>query len=884
MRHHNLLYHGQDAPEITDAEYDALRRELEALEARHPDLAAEDSPTQQVGAPASTLFAPVEHNPPMMSLDNAFDEAEVRAWAGRAERFLGRPPGGFVCEPKFDGVAVSVRYERGRMVRAATRGNGRVGEDITHNVVDFVEIPRVLTAKAKPAQERSDAAGEFSATQQGLPEVLEVRGEVYMKLSEFEALNAKARAEGRKAFANPRNSAAGALRQKPGSSAVRRRLNWWCYSLGSAEGAPAFTHHSDVLTYLSSLGLPVNPDWSSAVGLAEVLQYLRRSEERRHENDFETDGVVIKVDDLSIHAALGVTSHHPRWALAYKFPPEEKSTRLLDIMISIGGKGKATPFAVLAPVFVGGSTVRLATLHNEDQVRTKDVRPGDVVVVRKAGDVIPEVLRPVLSERPEGLKSWEFPERCPCPLSTPLVRVAGEAAHHCVHVKCPAQQVERITHFASRSAMEIDTLGEKNVLLMRDSGLLSDVADIYSLDYERVAALKMSSAFGAEGARRLLRNIEKSRSRPLDGLLLGLKVAGLGPEGARRLADHFGSLRAVVEASEEQLAEVKGISKQVAGLLREFYGHPETPSLLAGLALAGVEAAASFEDPESPEPPPSLSQEVSLPSLPCPDLASQIRDFAASAAMDVKKLGETLAERMVADGLVDSIAGLYSLQPERLANLRVERTFGKKNAENLRESVEHSKGRSLSRLIFGLNIRHVGAAAARELARHFKHLDNLSAAEEEQLAEIEGIGPVLAKSVREFLEDSQNREIIERLRVAGVNFGETLSEAFTATEQVLAGKSFVVTGAVPGYTRSQVAEAIRARGGQLLTSVSSKVTAVIAESPASGSSKLQKAATLNLPVVLAADFQSLLSTGEFIEISSEAHSTDSSTQQINTHD
>ncbi len=837
VRRHDLLYHAQDSPEIPDADYDALRRELRELEERHPEAAAEGSPTAEVGAAPSELFTPVEHHPPMMSLDNAFDEGELRAWAVRAERALGGPAGALVCEPKFDGVAVSIRYERGLMVRAATRGNGKVGEDVTHNVVDFVDVPRALGAEA--------------------PEALEVRGEVYMRLSEFEALNAAMEAAGERRFANPRNTAAGALRQKPGSAAVRRRLSWWCYALGSMEGGPSLGRHSEGLVYLASLGLPVNPDWEMADDLGEVASYLRRSESRRHDNDYEIDGVVIKVDDLSVRSEMGSTSHHPRWALAYKFPPEEKSTRLLDIEVSIGGKGKATPFARLAPVFVGGSTVRMATLHNEDQVRAKDVRPGDVVVVRKAGDVIPEVLRPVLSERPEGLPAWEFPEFCPCEHRTRLLRSPGDAAHHCVYGPCPHQQVGRIAHFASRGAMDVEGLGEKIVILLRDRGLLSDVADVYSLDYERIASLSIPSEFGEIAAEWLMRRIRESRSRPFARLLVGLKLDGLGGRGCRLLADRFGSLRALLAASEEEIAAVKGMNKSLARRVHAFYSDPETRRLLASLAAAGVEAAEGCDYAEA-----AACAEAGKPDGAA--LARQIKNFAAPSAMGITGLGSVLAQKLVETGIVNHLADLYSIDSGRLAALKMERTFGKKNAENLRSAIEASRKRPLGGLIFGLNIRHVGSAASDVLAAEFGHLDAVAAAEISDLAAIEGIGPVLAASIREYFADSANREVMEKLRRAGVEFADPSSaevEAPISNPNVLEGRSFVITGSLPGYTRDEAAAAIRSRGGKFTSGVSRATTALLSgDSP--GASKLRKAAALNVPVIAGENFERLLSTGE----------------------
>ena len=381
IRYHDRRYHAEDAPEIPDANFDLLKRELLDLEAAHPELVRADSPTQTVGADPSTLFEPVEHRVPMMSLDNAFDQDELSAWADRARRRLAAEDfGDLVCELKFDGLAVSLRYEDGKLVQAATRGNGRVGEDITANILTLKSVPHRLPA--------------------GAPQVLEVRGEVYMPLVAFDALNAQQEAEGKPRYANPRNTAAGSLRQKDPSITATRGLSMWCYSVGEVQGGPGLVTHSATLEYLKELNLPVNPETTTAESMDAAWQFIEQCESKRHDLPYEIDGAVIKVDRLDLQLELGSTSRAPRWAVAYKLPPEEKSTKLRRIQVSIGSKGKATPFAVLEPVFVGGSTVEMATLHNEDQVRAKDVRPGDTVVVRKAGDVIPEVIGPVLADRP----------------------------------------------------------------------------------------------------------------------------------------------------------------------------------------------------------------------------------------------------------------------------------------------------------------------------------------------------------------------------------------------------------------------------------------------------------------------------------------------------
>jgi DNA ligase (NAD+) len=584
IAHHNRLYHELDAPEIPDADYDALVRQLNELEALHPSLATPDSPTQTVGGPRSATFAPVEHRVPMMSLDNAMDRDELLAWGQRLERRLGElegpdlPPAAFVCELKIDGVAISITYENGVFAQAATRGDGRVGEDVTENVRTLAQVPERLADDA--------------------PALLEVRGEVYMPVAVFDELNRRQDEAGLRRYVNPRNTAAGSLRQKDASITASRDLAVWCYQLGAVEGGPTFERHTDTLDYIASLGLPVNPEIRVKSGLDEVEAFCLDWQAHRHDLDYEIDGVVVKVDDLARREALGYTSKAPRWAIAYKFPPEERTTRLNDIQVSIGRTGKATPFAVLEPVFVGGSTVGLATLHNEIQVEAKDVRPGDTVIVRKAGDVIPEVVGPVLSERPRGLRRWTFPSACPrC--GGPLVRLDGEGHHFCTNLDCPAQRTGSIEHFASRGAMDIEGLGEQRVHLFAELGLLGDIGDLYTLDFDRIRELE---GFGATSVDNLRAAIDESRDRPLANLLVGLNIRHLGPTGARALASSLGHLDSIEAASVDELAAVEGIGPTIAQSVHEFFQSDRNRAVIAKLRAAGL----NLEGPEAPALPPVL--------------------------------------------------------------------------------------------------------------------------------------------------------------------------------------------------------------------------------------------------------------------------------------
>jgi len=608
LEYHNERYYLLDAPEIPDAEYDAMLRELRDLEEAHPDLATEDSPTRTVGGPAATLFAEVRHQVPMMSLDNAFTEAELDGWADRLRRLLPEADLDalqYSCEPKVDGVAMSLTYVDGRFTRAATRGDGVTGEDVTANVATVADVPHRLAAAGGP-----------------YPHHLEIRGEIYMPTAAFAAYNERAAVDGTKPFVNPRNAAAGSLRQKDPSITATRPLAFWAYQIGEVDGLPpedatgrreagragqgARTGRSrrtaaawppatqgDALALLRRAGLPVSPDARVVTGVAAAFARCRELEQARHDLPYEIDGVVVKVDDLALHEKLGSTSRAPRWAMAYKFPPEERTTRLERIEVSIGRTGRATPFAVLEPVFVGGSTVSKATLHNEDQVRAKDVRPGDLVVVRKAGDVIPEVVGPV----PPGAVTaggtappkrrrppWKFPTVCPS-CGMPLQRLEGESDTFCTNIDCPSQRVQRLVHFASRSAMDIEGLGEERVVQLVVEGMVADPADLYGLDAERLAGLER---MGDLSAANLVGAIESSKRRPLSRLLVALGIRHLGPTGARALARAGGSIRALEEAPVEALAEIEGIGPVIADSVAGFLANPANRAVIERLRAVGV--------------------------------------------------------------------------------------------------------------------------------------------------------------------------------------------------------------------------------------------------------------------------------------------------------
>ncbi len=572
VTYHRRQYFEEDEPEISDAEFDELYRELEQLERDFPELATPDSPTQQVGAAPAATFSPVEHVLPMLSLDNAFSLEDLLAWGKRLERLVADPIA-FVCEPKMDGLAISLLYEEGRLVRAATRGNGYVGEDVTANVRTITSVPKQLEAKKSKAGAVRDR--------------LEVRGEVFMPLAAFDELNRRQGDAGERLFANPRNAAAGSLRQKDPNVTASRALDIFCYQPGVKEGGPRLRTHAETLDWLRELGFPVNPRIERLETLDAVYAFSENMLGHRHDLGYEIDGVVTKVDDLGQREELGATSKAPRWAIAYKFPPEEKTTKLLKIMVSIGRTGRATPFAQMEPVFVGGSTVQMASLHNEDEVARRDVREGDTVIVRKAGDVIPEVVGPVLAKRAKRARRWKFPKECPA-CGQPLVRAEGEAATNCVNVDCPSQRWGRIVHFAA--AMEVDGLGEERVRQFVDAGLLADAGDLYSVTVERLVPLER---IGERSAQLLVDQIEKSKSQTLMRLLVGLGIPNVGPAAAQDLARELGHLDRIANASVEELTAVDGVGPILAESVQGFFARDRTKELVEKLRRAGV----NFEGP-----------------------------------------------------------------------------------------------------------------------------------------------------------------------------------------------------------------------------------------------------------------------------------------------
>lgn len=688
IEHHNYLYYADDAPEISDAAYDALVRELLEIEAKWPDLVTVDSPTQRVGGIATTTFEPVQHATRMYSLDNAMDLGELDAWLARVRDAVGDRECAYVCELKIDGTSISLTYRDKTLVRAATRGDGRVGEDVTANMRTIKTVPLRLRAGATASGAAASGIGDVEtgaaggAPPRGIE--IEVRGEVYMPKSSFVRLNEEQEEAGQPVFANPRNAAAGSLRQKDPSVTALRDLATFTYQIGEPR-ALGLVRQSEALEWLRRAGFRVNPDVVTCATADEVRAYCASALNRREGLPYEIDGVVVKVDSFALQEELGYTSKAPRWAIAYKFPPEEKISVLRDIQVQVGRTGALTPLAMFDPVVVSGSTIARATLHNEDEVHRKDVRVGDTIVVRKAGDVIPEVVGPVLGLRPQGAEEWRLPPTCPS-CGGPVWRPEGEVVARCTNVGCPAQRLERLLHWAGRGAMDIDGLGYEITNRLVEQGMLDDVADYYVLDTDQLA---------------------------------GLDTGRVRKDGSPVL------------------------------------------------------------------------------------------------------LGEVVAAKIA-------------------------------------ENIDRSGRRPLSRVIFGLGIRHVGSTVADAIATHFGSIDPIVAAPTEEIAAIEGVGPVIAASVRAFFGNPDNLEVVEKLRARGVSLAEEKREP--SRPQTLSGLTFVLTGVLERYTREQAGEALKELGAKVSGSVSKKTSFVVAGADAG--SKLDKAVSLGVPVLDESDLERVLETGE----------------------
>ena len=747
LNHHNYRYYVLDSPEVSDAEYDALMRELRAIEAEHPELVTPDSPTQRVGAPPADGFAQVEHPRPMFSLGNAFDADEFMAWHKRVSDLLDGETFDMVCELKYDGLAVALTYENGVFIRGATRGNGMVGEDVTGNLRTVKSIPLRLLDTANI----------------DIPQRLEVRGEVYFPKSLFAKFNEERAARGEQTYANPRNTAAGSLRQLDPRNTAERPLDIFIYSLGYAEGGDVPANHWDMLQYLKRLGFKVSGD-SRLVHTPEeaIAFYNRWVGSYEEELDAAADGVVIKVDNLDYQRHLGVVGREPRWAVAYKFPAVQEITQLLDIRVNVGRTGSMNPYAVLQPVNIAGATVKQATLHNEDYIRAKDLMIGDWVVVERAGEVIPQVVSVIADRRSGDERNFDMPQFCPS-CAEPVVRPEDDAMSYCVNASCPAQLIRLLEHFVSRGAMDIEGMGIKWGEYLIQQGLIKDVADIYYLKREHLARLNLLDA------------IEAAKRKPFADALAASGVPTVGEKSASIIAKRFDDMSALSGASELDIGEIGGISARTAKAV--------------------------------------VSHFAELRSQPhITDIGSDfLRNALISNHSDLFYVNKK-----------------HLLQPEALRQ---------KSVSNLLGAIDESRERPLARVLVALGIRHVGGEVAELLARSFTTIDNLMAADEEALVAIDSIGPRIAESVISYFRNEANRNVVEKLRAAGVRLEDEAREI--PTEQPFVGMRFVVTGRLERYSRSQIQATIKQYGGAVSGSVSKNTDYLVAGE--GGGSKLNDA-------------------------------------------
>ncbi len=799
---HQFRYYVLDAPIVSDGQFDTLWRELLELEEQHPELVTPDSPTQKVGGRFSTDFTPHDHLERMLSLDNAFSPDELRAWAERVTRDVGEVS--YLCELKIDGLAVNLLYENGVLTRALTRGDGRTGEDITLNMRTLDEVPERLTGTAA-----------FP-----VPSLIEVRGEVYFRLADFAALNASLVEAGKPPFANPRNTAAGSLRQKDPRITASRHLRLICHGFGKRVGFD-LVRQSEAYSALRAWGLPVSDRTVVLRSVDEIVAHVGYWGEHRHDIEHEIDGVVVKVDEVALQRRLGATSRAPRWAIAYKYPPEEATTRLLDIRVNVGRTGRVTPFAFMEPVTVAGSTVSLATLHNEDEVRRKGVLIGDRVVIRKAGDVIPEVLGPVVEARTGSERPFVMPTHCPeCGTALAHQKV-GDVDLRCPNARsCPAQLRERLFHLAGRGAFDIEVLGYEAATALLTSGVVHDEGDVFALtedDLLRVDLFRTKAGALSANGRKLLDNLATARDRPLWRVLVALSIRHVGPTAAQALARAFGSMDAI-EAAAEQAAR----DTAAAGVALTSDGAAGEPDD----AAAGGAPALGADGPAAVPAAVPATVPATVPA------AADAGVAAAGAGTDTGGAGAVDAGAVDAGavdaGAVDAGDGATAVGDTGIGDADAATTDA-----DARAAAAAKAARDAERM----RARAVAAALA-------------------PIAGVDGVGPTIAAAIRDWFAVDWHRDVVARWRAAGVRM---VDEVDASVPRTLEGLSIVVTGSMAGFSRDEAKEAIMSRGGRAAGSVSKK-TAFVVAGDAPGS-KYDKALELGVPLLDEAGFRVLLDRG-----------------------
>ncbi len=827
LTRHERLYYVEDSPEITDAEFDRLMRELEELERQFPDLVQPDSPTQRVGGAPREGVEKAAHSSTLLSLDNAFDDAELRDFDRRARELLGLEGSAieYVGEFKFDGVSMAVRYTDCQLALALTRGDGQQGEVITPNARTIRSLP----LSVDPAV----------AERHGLPVDFELRGEVVMPKASFAKLNSDRRCEGEPLFANPRNAAAGSLRMLDATVTAGRRLDFFVYML-VVDGADHFSTHWESLNVARDLGFKISRERERLQGVSALIEYRDDRLREREDLPYEVDGLVFKVNRREQRLRLGSTSKAPRWAIACKPMAQQVETVVEDIDVQVGRTGAVTPRARLTPVHVGGVTVSRATLHNEDEIARLGLQIGDRVLLERSGDVIPKIVR-VVAEG-DGRRPFAMPAQCPV-CGADVVRPEDEVVARCVNNSCKARLKQSIEHFAHRSAMNIDGVGERVVSQLVENGDVRDIADLYRLDATRLAGLEKDSAMSEAEAAKVVANIAEAQRKASWGTVLNaLGIDGIGPVTAGAIAGQYPDLRTLASASVEELSGLKGVSSRAAASVRSFLDDSASPALLDRLKQAGLPVGVGAGSPATGEAAlhgPEHEQATSVPDKEAAKAA--ISRFVQ--AMGIKGLGDLLVGELVDAGHLQVPPDVFWLQVPDLAGKGSVR-LGVKSAEKIIASLEQSKQAPLASLLFGLGIRYVGQRTAELLAAHFGSLDRISEASAEQLEEVEEVGPNIAESIRQFFDAESNKDLVGRLRDAGLKFEEDRPEQ--ARPQPLAGQVIVITGTFEKWTRDQAKALVQQLGGKVTGSVSAKTDMLLAGERAG--SKLDKAKRLEVEV------------------------------------
>ena len=845
--HHERLYYVENRPEISDGEFDGLMRELQALESQHAGLATPDSPTQRVGGTPRQGVEKASHSSQMLSLDNAFDEGELRDFDRRARERLGADSITYVGELKFDGVSLALRYHDCRLELALTRGDGRQGEVVT---------PNARTIRSIPLSVPTDVVKSC-----GLAASFEVRGEVVMPKASFQKLNADPQLKEK--FANPRNAAAGALRMLDASVTARRRLDFFAYML-LVDGAEERPTHSESLEVLQKLGFKVDRGRELLDGAGALLDFRQKRLAERESLPYEIDGLVFKVNRAELRRLLGATSKAPRWAIACKPAAQQVETVVSDIDIQVGRTGAVTPRALLEPVRVGGVTVSRATLHNEDEIERLGLQVGDRVLLERSGDVIPKILRVV--QQGEGRRPFRMPSTCPV-CGADVVRPEGEVVARCMNISCKARLQQSIEHFCSRSAMDIDGIGEQIARQLVERGYVNDIADLYQLEEQQLTGLEKDSAMTAETAQAVVRTIERAKEEATWAQVLqGLAIPTVGEKTCDALAARFPTESALRAASLDDLLSADGVNKRSAAAIRDYLDDPKWANLICTLRQVGLACLAADSGGQERGHPQAEGSSSPERTQTLEELSQRLYRFADSIGASARKAGkhrdgpngvsEGVIRELVEQGRLRAPPDIFSMEPEHFEGRGAVR-LGSKSALKILEGLGRSKQAPVASLLFGLGIRYVGERTASLLATHFGKLDAIATATEEELVEVEEVGPNIAAAIRTFFATESNRKLIERLRRSGLNFADDAT-ATISSAQPFGGKVFVITGTLSGMSRDEAKAAIQSLGGKVTSSVSAKTDYLLAGEKAG--SKLQKARQLDVSVVDLAQLQELAGT------------------------